>query len=275
MKHSFMQYERSADLPDWAGKLILTAENSDEVATLQKGFRLFGDGEASVLAYADALRAGTLSHAPGTYRGGYYWFEVETSTGCEWFQAYTTALERVTGYVWPAGRPLNVPGLVSFASWCIRTAVSVDHESFCFHGYELGKDSTDAENRAIRRLCEDIGVTKQEPEYVPTARGQYKQNPNYLKRHAPTPAVSSRAVWSALCAAWEEDGATQAQKDVLHGCRVLAPNLDQMVGHGYPTLPMPYSFYSADPAGTCDYDGKGTMARVYTAQEFRELGEVR
>jgi hypothetical protein len=119
-----------------------------------------------------------------------------------------------------------------------------------------------AEHYVPDLVQEAVGARKHEPEYA--QRGNvFCRNPDYLKRHRAHVALTNERLFDILAQDVLTHQASDAQKNVLG--RALTKVSLMRFAQGMETL------YVKDAAGTCDWDGKGTKARVWTREDFRKL----
>ncbi len=143
-----------------------------------------------------------------------------------------------------------------------------------------GRDAaTNAQINADDYVQENIGKRKHEREYITAGNGQTIHNPNYMKRHKAQPGLGAPWLWDRVFGWWRETIATPAQRDVLDRIDALKDGkygFDYQIrkGGGDEASLIGFSMYALDPQGTCNYGGKGKMARVYSWQEFAALGKA-
>lgn len=280
MKITFVP-DTAPDAIDWAGSVQFVAETPAEVQTLAEHFKMFDKSPASLIAYAKALEAGTLEYtATGSKKSwsgeARPYFEcIGVCLPPEFLKPYKDAALRYLGWDMPDGLTLDLTAARGQKIGYTHTVTAIRIEDGCIVADMLKEDysAEKAEKSAADYLGEEIGDRKHEPEYIACGNGTYKPNPKYLHRYPSSPAFGCEWLWNALVAYWEKHEATDKQKAVIAAALELAPGHGHpLKGTGYPTISVGFSIYYADPKGTCNYDGKGSMASVMRLDEFAKLG---
>jgi hypothetical protein len=206
-----------------AGKgLQITAENPAEVRTVIQHFKL------DPFEYVEGIGTGSLVYVEKAsgYQGTAEWHALTASLGPEWLAPYMDRLQRVTGYAGP------IPTLELAATdwqpsgWLLSHTHHVDRASISpegaqVHGYKMAGEwnGRTAAQYAVQLFVEyvrkDIGDEKREPEYIRLGNGLLKENPNYLKRHAPHAALTNSRLFGALVQWWMDTHATPGQRETL------------------------------------------------------------
>ena len=219
----------------FGGALTITAQGAQEVESLINNFRLFKDmSDISVLqARIEALQSETLSHVMQSDKRPMY----EVSSCLD--EAFTAPYKQWAldnfGYdgVFP---DLEIPRHwdgIKHTNYQARLYTEGEH--ICFHAFTSsepwnGKDAQEyAESRVKDYLGEEFGTRRQEPEFIPTGFGEnMKVNPNYLKRHRPTPLASNARLKRAFFEWWMINHANDAQKSIVAGNRDIAKGASYM-----------------------------------------------
>lgn len=196
--------------------LAIEATTTKEVDELCKHLRL------DVMRHIDDLVAGRMTHVvSGAKRP---WFHIFADVGFEFLQPYYDLLTKVTGYTGPAfeiAAP-RYPG-----SYCVNlchTHIVVDaaidatgYRTECFiqAGDWNGQPAAwHAPRNLAGYLRAGLGATKSEPQYIRLGNNMLKENPNYLKTHAPHPACTSVKLFEALMEHWLERCANESQREL-------------------------------------------------------------
>ena len=259
------------------GTLNVAAENAAEVMDVFKHYRL-DDDPAGIMALAEALKAGAYTHSEKSAKRP--WFQVDVYLDERSLEPYRKLLERCTGY---SG---NIPDMpLSHPCRLCHTHITdfAEIEDGMYHARTFvqaqewnGKPAdVRAERGAEDYAQEDIGKRLFEREFILAGNGQYKHNPDYAKHHKAQPGTGAPWLWDAIFSWWRTNEASAAQRAILNGVDALrngyksTPDYAIRRGGGDEAHLVGFSLYSLDPSGTCDYDGKGKMARVYSWDEFR------
>lgn len=225
-----MKYEHEPSQPDGGGNLRLTLETVEEV---KAAIGPHGVIERLDVETLDELRQFTDACAQ-VVKGKPFivesnpdkrkWYPIEGETlGCDFLEPYAMLLNKLTGYADTlddldlkpavgAGGLHHTYALDTLAIYSGDIAVGGFIQSEDWNGRTAAEL---ARSRFLEYLREWVGGRHHEPEYVGTANGQYKRNPNYLKRHPPEPGAGSPEVWSVIFAHWREHHATPGQRDML------------------------------------------------------------
>lgn len=202
------------------------------------------------------------------------WYAFPLALDVEWLKPYTDCLERLTGYAGP------IPDMViedskplCFTRFRTDFRIEDGHLQATYyldgHAYHEQTALEYNSRRAEQMFKANVGNTKHEREFVQSSNGQYKRNPNYLKQHPPHPALRDNDIWSALFLWWKANKATPGQLAVLEAAEKTGQygfRWQLQYDHG-----PDYRITALDPNGTCNYDGKGMMVRMYSWEEFRAL----
>jgi hypothetical protein len=269
-----MRFEFKETQPNGGGQLTVIAENSKEVVKLAEHFRMFDKNKPDeLLALAAAIVAGTLTYIskPNAKRP---WFRIEESLDRAFVEPYMKLLERHTGY---KGETPELELTDNHPRRLCHTHITDTCELtgglIHFIGYEQAEEwnnkpaEANAHDNMLDYVAEDFGERKHEPEYIDSGCGCMKPNPSYLRRHKATPASKCEWFWDILFQWWLNTRANAKQKDVIAKALGYSNKLEL----NKPWKLNNYSIYSFDQAGTCKWDEKGTMARVYTWEQFAAL----
>lgn len=233
MKFEFTEGNYS-DAFRFGGSLKITAQGAQEVESLIKHFRLFSDmSDVAVLqARIAALQSETLAHVLQSDKRPMY--EVATCLDDEFIAPYKKWARDCFGYdgVFP---DLEIPrkwGGLIYTNYQAR--LYVECETICVDAFTSsepwnGKDAQEyAESRVKDYLGEEFGTRRQEPEFIQKGNGQYYRNPNYLKRHSPTPMASNARLKRAFFAWFMDNHASDTQKAIVAGNRDIAKGASYM-----------------------------------------------
>lgn len=218
----------------FGGKLTITARGAQDVESLVKHFRLFSDmGDVAVLqARIAALQSETLTHVLQSDKRPMY--EVSTCLDDEFTAPYKKWARDCFGYdgVFP---DLEIPrqwGGLIHTNYQARLYIECEHicvDAFTSSEPWNGRDAQEyAESRVKDYLGEEFGKRYQEPEFLQKGNGQYYRNPNYLKRHRPTPVASNARLKRAFFAWFVDNHASDAQKAIVAGNREIAQGAKYM-----------------------------------------------
>lgn len=203
--------------------LKITAESPREVLEMIKHYSL------DTLAHVEAIASGHLVHivGPGKRDNG-EWFPVSHTLGAEWLAPYMKRLQDMTGF---SGHIADRPGPRYPSGYCVNLchthiveSASISSVSYTARGFIHSQDWNG--RTAAQRYKEafagyvaaNMGDVKREPEYIRMDNGWLKENPNYLKRHAPHAAPKSAAVFECLFNAWLEKYASEEQRQIVTRC---------------------------------------------------------
>lgn len=201
--------------------LRIDAETPREAAEIVAHFRL------DVVEHTGSIMRGDLSYldTPGK-RDNRSWFFVACTVGPEFVAPYMAKLQAVTGYSGPIPTLSNAPkypGSGSSVNLChthIVTVAELTPYGYAFQGFQCASDWNNRTARENAELYfsdyarENLGARKFEPEYIKARNNHLVRNPNYLKRHAPHPEMTSKTLWACLVQWWLETNATDAQREV-------------------------------------------------------------
>lgn len=257
--------------------MTVVAETPAEVVELAAHFRIFDkENPDDLVAMAEAIKAGTLTYVSQSSKRP--WYRVESALDHEFSEPYEKWLARLVSH------DATLPALdltpIHPRRLChthITDTAWIEDGHIQFTGFVNsedwnGKTAADrAFSTALDYTAEDFGTRQHEPEYIGIKQrggGLMKRNPNYLKRHPARPAASCEWLKSALFDWWMKNHATDEQRAIINGAASLS--------HSRYSNPVwaEYSLYVPDPSGTCNYDGNGFMARVYSWDEIKELAPV-
>lgn len=233
MKFTFTELNYEKEFR-FGGKLEVKAESSVDVEQMIDHFRLFNDltNVETLKARIAALESGKLSHTIESDKRPVY--AVECCLDHDFTLPYKDWAKDNFGYdgTFPN---LNIPrkwnGLIHTN---YQNKLHIEHEHICVEAFISaqpwnGKDAQDyAESLVKRYLSDEFGQTYHEPEFIHTAGGQYKKNPNYLKTHAPKPAATNPRLKKAFFKWWLECCANEAQKIIVAGNREISKNAKYM-----------------------------------------------
>lgn len=234
MKFEFTEGNYS-DAFRFGGSLKITAQGAQDVESLIEHFRLFRDmSDVAVLqARIAALQSETLSHIMQSDKRPMY--DVATCLDHEFTAPYKKWARDCFGYdgVFP---DLEIPrqwGGLIHTNYQARLYTEGEHicvDAFTSSEPWNGKDAQEyAESRVKDCLGEEFGTRRQEPEFIPTGSGNnMKANPNYIKRHRPTPMASNARLKRAFFAWFMDNHASDAQKAIVAGNRDIAKGADYM-----------------------------------------------
>lgn len=275
--------------PDGGGELAITGHGAKEKEYLCDYFRK-EVGKAHRYAPLLSEDPFTVTLKPSDLQyGRNAWYAFPVALDDQWFQPYKRLLARMTGY---SG---EIPDI----------AIGKDPRQLCptHHRCDLRIEDghvqatvfvsahpwnkldalTYGHKKAEAYLLGDlVGDPGYEPETIREYYGngdRYRTVPN-PRAHCKRPfvaKVASEEVWAAIWAWWVKTQASEAQLKVLAQAEACVDRFSRRDNIPVPYLGkydrFPYSetFYALDPAGTCDYDGKGTMVKVWNWEEFAKL----
>lgn len=282
MKYEFTEMHGEG-WPEFAGEVTFYAENSTDVVTLNNRYKIFDTNTPEgAIAYAKALTEGNLLHhdggKPNGNSGPYVWFESSVALGTEWFDPYAQAMERATGT--PATEfyiadKLPLPFLDELGYGSFRSDSYLLHGSICSTVLSTAASHDKAQAYAAKSLQRMAGVTRENPEFIPTANGQYQRNPKYATEYEVIDCkVGSKDLMEVVIDWWRRTKATPEQLAILEASEALHPGYGGLKPSysGGLSYSLPCSIYYLDPKGACDYDGKGKMASVISIGDFAKLG---
>lgn len=233
MRFEFTELDYEGDYK-FGGRLALTATTQPEVAALIDHFKLFSDNsDVDVLRQRiDALSSDTLTHTLGTDKRPMY--AVSGHLDHAFTAPYTKWAEDNLGYTGPLPE-LEIPrkwGGIIHTNYQARLHIAdgfICFDAFvCAEPWDKKDASTYAEYLVKDYIGEEMGTRRREPEYIVDGRGQYKKNPDYLKRHRPTPSASNARLKLAIFDWWKQHHANAAQLAVIEGNRKVAEGADYM-----------------------------------------------
>ena len=234
MKFQFTESDYAAPF-QFGGRLAITAENAGEVESLIDHFRLFRDlsNVDTLQARIAALQSETLTHVIGTDKRPMY--ETGGTLGAEFLKPYKDWAARNFGYRGPFP-DLEIPrkwgGLIHTN---YQSRIWIEFESICYESFvsaepwgrfKLAQDRAD--HLARDYIAEEFGMRRLEPEYIDAGRGLMRRNPDYLKRHAATPAASNARLKRAFFDWWKVECATEEQRNIIAGNEAIAANAAYM-----------------------------------------------
>lgn len=220
MQFQFTESDYS-DAFKFGGRLTLRAESSFEVEKIITHFKLFNtpnDIEA-LKAKLVVIESGVFEHILGTDKRPI--FEVDSALEVEFSTPYQLWAERCFGF------RETLPDMEIPRQWNglkytnYQERLYVDSGHICFRTFVSsepwnGKSAQEyAEFRAFDIIQEEFGFRKIEPEMIQIGNGTFKENPNYLKRHKPTPLASNSLFKRAFFAWWVLNRASDAQKEII------------------------------------------------------------
>lgn len=186
--------------------------------------------------------------------------DMELTQACDSRLCHTHIVQRM----WLHDDVLHFVALVQSGAWQERTAKQYAE----FHAYDYIEESIGGRSHESEFLCH--GST-------------YTRNPHYAtgKHHPPEPAFGAPWLWLTLFRWWREKLASPRQREILDDCDKLhkasklesdyAPRYSGQIANFSTTYTVDSRIYYADPNGTINWDGKGTMASVIDWKEFAKL----
>jgi hypothetical protein len=283
MKIEFTEYqegdEEYRDDEDYrfGGFLTITAESLADSAAIVEHYKLSkGEEPEQLLGRARLLTLPDLVHVHRPRKRPYY--EVSGSLEVELFQPYKDWARRTFGF---EGR---FPDLkLSFPWRGLRytyTGISMGVEVGETVCYTVATQSEPwsgrtaqayAEKTATRYMACEFGHKEPVREFIQKGNNAYYPNPKYGTgfRNPVQPRVVNEGLCLAFIEWWKENEATPAQLDIIARNEELAEKtgkhsrVDWLKGYD--------GIRFVDPAGDCDYDGKGLMTSRYTFEEFAAL----
>lgn len=261
--------------PDFSGSMEFIAETPAEVVELADHFRLFDkENPEALLAYAEAIKAGVYTHVSNPTKRN--WHRVTSALDIEFTRPYTELLNNLTGYEgeFPDGDYTDKhPRRLCHTHHTLAFGVGRGHFTFdvvisseAWNGLTAAQY---AERNVFDYVGQDVGYRRQEREFLERSNGQIYRNPDYLKRHKSEPAVGAPWLWEILFEWWRDNHATPGQKAILDNAICHYSKPWTVRSSGGPCTLANYSLYVKDPAGTCNYDGKGLMVSVIDWKKFR------
>lgn len=279
MKIQFTEYtkndpEYNADPAyKYGGFITVTAESLEDSRRIVEYFKLSnGNDPDSVIARAELLKNPELTHEHRPKKRPYY--EVSGSLDVQLFQPYQDWAKQKFGYD-GAFPNLQIP-----FKWAglrhVFVGISQEiqcHETVCYTVATQAKPWNGrnaqqyAERNVSRYIEEDFGHVEPVREFIEAGNGHYKRNPDYAtgKRNPVQARCTHEGLMKLFAQWWLENGANDAQRDIL------AKNAELTGKHSRVNFLRDYGIYYADPAGKCNYDGKGLMASHMGISEFAAL----
>lgn len=261
MKFSFLS-------PD----LHIHATTGQEIAELCKHFNL------PIEKHVDDLIKGSMTYVASGAK--HPWFELgafaaAASVSFDFLKPYYDRLKTITGYDGPAFAVsdcrLRYGGRRSNNNLChthIVTDAFIDENGYHAHGFIRSQDwygKTAAERAPVGfngYLREHLGHTKSEPEYERLNNGLLRENPNYMKRHAPEPAAASEAVFEVIFDYWLDNHASKAQVELYDAAADC-----------YATVVKSSSLAAGLMKTVREFHVDG-YSRIVTFDQFKEMGNV-
>lgn len=233
MEYIFTEGDYTGDFR-FGGELTIKAETAVEVESLIKHFRLFSDVSdvETLKARIAALESSTLAHVIKSDKRPVY--EVNGCLEYDFTEPYKKWALRDFGFdgVFP---DLEIPrkwdGLIHTN---YQSRLYTESEHICFNAYVSAKPwnkkeaQVYAESLVTDYIGEEFGTRRNEPEFIQSRNGHYVKNPNYLRRHRPTPAASNARLKRAFFQWWLATHANAAQKTVYDGNQEIARNASYM-----------------------------------------------
>lgn len=260
----------------FAGYITVTAESLADTKAIVDHFKLFGgDDPESLIARANALQDPALVHVHRPTKRPY--FEVSGTLPLEYFQPYKDWANRVFGFdgAFPnLAIPFKWDGL-RHVYYGIRQQIEC-HETVCFTVAIRsqpwnGLDAQDyADRNANRYIAEDFAHRPPTPEFLPNKNGTYRRNPKYGTGHREPliPRLENETLCLLFVDWWLKNAASDAQREILVKNRELA----ELTGpYSLVNWLRGYDIRYVDPAGPCNYDGKGLMTGVMRMSDFAKL----
>lgn len=260
----------------FGGQLAITAQGAQEVESIISHFRLFKDVSdvTTLQARIAALQSETLTHVMQSDKRPMY--EVATCLDYEFTEPYKTWARDCFGYdgVFP---DLEIPrkwnGLM-YSDY--RARLYTEGEHICVNAFTSsepwnGKDAQEyAESCVKDYLGEEFGTRRREPEYIHLRNGMAKPNPDYMKRHRPTPLASNSRLKRAFFDWWMINHASAAQKEIVAGNAQIVSEtggyMDAFRFEGHES-----HIYHGRKLGK---DGKTRDYKSVTFAEFAKLGNA-
>lgn len=271
-----------------AESLIVTAETPLEVLWVWKHYRLDAGTPDGAVAMAQAIQTGTYTHTTAPHDKS-KWFDVDVYLNA--LAPYTNLLKQVTGFDITPGELPNMdltadyPDRLGFTH--LVDACGIVGGMFHAHVYINAEEwngqpaEVRAQVNAEDYVMEDVGKRKHEREYITAGNGHMVANPQYLKRHRAEAGLGAPWLWKRIFSWWRANHASPAQFELLAAADAMPKykgqtdrDYDIRKGGGEEASLIGYSMYVVDPAGTIDWDGKGTKAKCFTWDEFAKLGKV-
>lgn len=203
-------------------ELKIEAENRDEVRELLNHYKL------DPFEYVDEISRGGMVHTHNARgRDNTRWFELEYLTSPEFIAPYIARLQKVTGYAGDVPTIEMSPRDISRYRWpLLHTHIvqgfRLTPDGFYFSGFVQSGDwnGKTAEQRApvmFSDYCrEDVGARKSEQQYIHVGNGGLlRENPNYMRRHAPHAEASNPCVFEALLQWWLVTHANNWQRETM------------------------------------------------------------
>lgn len=218
----------------FGGSLEIIASGAAEVEALIQHFKLFKDSTDidTLKARIEALQSGSLSYVMKSDKRPMY--EVESCLDHEFIIPYKDWALKSFGYdgTFPDMEiPRKWDGLL-YTNYQAR--LYTDNEHICYMSYVSSepwnkKDAHDyAHSRVKDCISEEFGTRYQEPEFIRLGNNHLKDNPNYLKRHRPTPSATNSRLKKAFFAWWLNNHASEEQKEIVKGNQEIAKNAPYM-----------------------------------------------
>ena len=223
-----MKIELNADetRADFGGSMVVTATTVAEKMDTIQHFRLF-DGDPLKAAKAISSKKPLVVTKSGGRDNG-AWFQIESSLDVPFSTPYYEELRKRTGYegrgILPdIGAEFLTPryprGPLRYTHY-VR-GIWTGHGHVCFdalvHSQDWnGRKAGDrAQPYAETNIAREIGDTKIEREFMELGNGLLRRNPNYLRQHAPHPALTAQWFFSALVDWWLANEANEAQRELV------------------------------------------------------------
>jgi hypothetical protein len=269
---------------DFGGVITVVAESPAEIVEVAKHFRLLDTSKPEdVLKLAEMMAAGTYTHEVRSEKRP--WYEVQVALDYPFTAPYLDGLAKLTGcddlasnfpdmdlldrYPHKLGHTHTVTAIALEGMHVVATVLITSED------WNGKKAAERAEPMAERYLAAEIGTTKHEPEFIANNNGTFSHNPNYLRQNKPEPGLGCSWLWDAMVSHWLEHRATDQQRDIIRRARELGSHTGSLELTGFPKS-LPYGgFYYGDPAGTVNWDSKGTKVAHISFEAFAKLGAAR
>jgi hypothetical protein len=299
---------------DGGGDLVLTAENPTEVQAVIRHYKLFRveDGNVddrikALLAEKEALERGTLEvqrpcQDPEKHRDPRAWYLITGSLDGEhpklwgggtqtYLDPYLVCMRYQLGFQGPIPDmdltdQIDMDTMLAYTHILLHFRIEnqVIHyraaeEAGSWNGMSAKQNAHEYTRRSVAR---EVGGQRRESEYSENRKGTYSLNPNYLKQHAPQPALGSEWLLNCLLGWWKRNVASPRQLEIIAAMEVLyassglgpvfQADYDSTVSNFTTTYTIrPSSITYLDPQGTCDWDGEGTKASCLSWPDFAKL----